>query len=202
MYIGLPVPPIYLFQHKRDKLWVVDGQQRLLTMYFFQKNIFPNAGKVVDLHRAILQRGMSAMDNRAASGSLYSKFQLQLGKNAGSSHENVLHGKTYSELRDVLHQACMRIILVADAKQSDTDSVAYEIYERLNTGSMRMSPQQIRMCIYQSTFLDEIQLLNLNENWRQLVGQPPAKNARDAETILQAIAMLADKPGPRAQEIP
>ncbi len=37
MYIGLQVPPIYLFQHKRDKLWVVDGQQRLLTMYFFQK---------------------------------------------------------------------------------------------------------------------------------------------------------------------
>ncbi len=193
MYIGWPVPEIYLFEHKRDKLWVVDGQQRLLTMYFFQKNVFPKPGMVVDMHQAVLHLGKTGKGMPAASKSLYSDFRLQLGKNAESHQDNVLHGKSYSELKGVLQQTSIRAIAVADAKQSDTDSVAYEIFERLNTGGMKMSPQQIRMCIFQSPLLDEIQQLNLTEGWRQLAGQPPARNARDAETILQAIAMLVDR---------
>ncbi len=35
LIIGLPIPQIFLYQKSRNSYSVIDGQQRLLTMYFF-----------------------------------------------------------------------------------------------------------------------------------------------------------------------
>ncbi len=192
VYIGLPVPPIYLYHHRRNKYWVVDGQQRLLSMYYFQKNKFPKPGEVVRLHQAILREGLSSICLPDEENSFYSKFSLKLGQDSESGHVNELHGKTYADLRSKLKFTSSRTTIVRNIDPSN-HSVAFEIFDRLNTGGMKLSAQQIRMCLYQSKFLSEVQLLNLNEKWRLLAGQPPAKNARDAETILRAIAMLVDR---------
>lgn len=37
LILGLPVPQIFLYQMDRNKYSVIDGQQRLLTIYFFVK---------------------------------------------------------------------------------------------------------------------------------------------------------------------
>ncbi|MFV9677841.1 MAG: GmrSD restriction endonuclease domain-containing protein, partial [Methanosarcinales archaeon] len=39
--IGLPVPQIFLFEKSRNKFLVIDGQQRLMTIYYFIKKRFP-----------------------------------------------------------------------------------------------------------------------------------------------------------------
>ena len=41
LILGLPVPQIFLYQMDRNKYSVIDGQQRLLTIYFFVKQRFP-----------------------------------------------------------------------------------------------------------------------------------------------------------------
>ena len=45
LILGLPVPQIFLYQMDRNKYSVIDGQQRLLTIYFFVKQRFPRSGK-------------------------------------------------------------------------------------------------------------------------------------------------------------
>ena len=40
LILGLPVPQIFLYQMDRNKYSVIDGQQRLLTIYFFVKQRF------------------------------------------------------------------------------------------------------------------------------------------------------------------
>ncbi len=192
LYIGMPVPPIFLYQRRRGKYWVVDGQQRLLSMYYFQKNIFPKPGEVVRLHQAMLQEGLASICLPRTEKSFYSKFPLKLGRNAESGHVNELHGKTYADLQNRLKLLSYKTTIVRNT-DPDNDGVAFELFDRLNTGGMQLSAQQIRMCIQQSPFLNEVQLLNLNFAWRQLVGQPPALNAKDAEAILRALAMLADR---------
>ena len=39
--IGLPIPQLFLFEKARNNFLVIDGQQRLITMYLFKKQRFP-----------------------------------------------------------------------------------------------------------------------------------------------------------------
>lgn len=45
LILGLPVPQIFLYQKERNQFSVIDGQQRLMTIYFFAKQRFPRNGK-------------------------------------------------------------------------------------------------------------------------------------------------------------
>ena len=45
LILGLPIPQIFLYQVDRNKYSIIDGQQRLLTVYFFIKQRFPRSGK-------------------------------------------------------------------------------------------------------------------------------------------------------------
>ena len=39
--LGLPVPQVFLYEKARNEFLVIDGQQRLLTIYYFMKGRFP-----------------------------------------------------------------------------------------------------------------------------------------------------------------
>jgi len=43
--IGLPVPQIFLFEESRNKFLVIDGQQRLMSIYYFIKGRFPQKAR-------------------------------------------------------------------------------------------------------------------------------------------------------------
>ena len=47
LLIGLPIPQIFLYEEKKNKFLVIDGQQRLMTIYYFKKRRFPKAEKRV-----------------------------------------------------------------------------------------------------------------------------------------------------------
>ena len=40
--LGLPVPQVFLYERGKNNFYVIDGQQRLLTICFFVKQRFPN----------------------------------------------------------------------------------------------------------------------------------------------------------------
>lgn len=39
--IGIPIPQIFLWEKGRNDYVVIDGQQRLMTLYYFRKGRFP-----------------------------------------------------------------------------------------------------------------------------------------------------------------
>ena len=41
LLLGLPVPQVFMYQHKKEPLLLIDGQQRLMTLYYFVKGRFP-----------------------------------------------------------------------------------------------------------------------------------------------------------------
>ena len=43
--VGLPVPQIFLYEQGRNKDMVIDGQQRLMSIYYFAKERFPRKEK-------------------------------------------------------------------------------------------------------------------------------------------------------------
>jgi uncharacterized protein with ParB-like and HNH nuclease domain len=40
LLIGVPIPQIFLYEEKRNSFLVIDGQQRLMTIYYFIKSLY------------------------------------------------------------------------------------------------------------------------------------------------------------------
>lgn len=73
-----------------------------------------------------------------------------------------------------------------DLPEGEINSV-YEVFERINTGGIKLSPQEIRSCICHGKFNDYLHALNENSEWRTVYG-PKSKRLKDVELILRFMA--------------
>src|SRR5260370_731245 len=69
--------------------------------------------------------------------------------------------KTTLKLRPI------RCVVIIQHEPKD-DTSMYEIFVRLNTGGINLTPQEIRVSMYYSKFYDMLSRVNLNESWRRL----------------------------------
>ena len=74
---GIPIPQIFLYEKSKNNFLVIDGQQRLMTIYYFINKRFPNKDKrselrdIYDEHRKIPQEILENDD-------YFAKFNLKL----------------------------------------------------------------------------------------------------------------------------
>jgi hypothetical protein len=73
-----------------------------------------------------------------------------------------------------------------DLPEGEINSV-YEVFERINTGGIKLSPQEIRSCICHGEFNNYLHVLNDNPQWRKIYG-PKSKRLKDVELILRFLA--------------
>lgn len=164
--IGLPVPPVFFYQERgTNKLLVVDGQQRLLSIvYFFSGKFGTLAGDPV--------------------------FNL-----TGLSEKSKFHDLTYHKLKaeyqedyNKLINSVMRSFVVKQLDPDDDTSI-FEMFERLNSGGVSLTPEEIRNCIYRFPLNEKLNELNKFEPWRKIVGGSEDKRMRDVELILRFMAL-------------
>lgn len=100
-------------------------------------------------------------------------------------------GKTYNELDEADHLKIDDAIIHATIFQQDEpksgDSSIYYIFERINTGGIRLSSQEIRVCLNYGQFAQLLKELNDYDNWRSIYGQK-SKRLKDQELILRFFA--------------
>lgn len=105
-------------------------------------------------------------------------------------------GKTFEELSEEeqfsLETTVLRSVVIQQTHPADHSSI-YQIFERLNTGGVRLSPMEVRQCVYSSDFLVRIKTLNENAEWRRIIGLPKAdKRLKDREILLRVISLYRD----------
>src|SRR5215472_14935621 len=66
---------------------------------------------------------------------------------------------------------------------ADSQKSLYFVFERINSGGIRLSPQEIRNCINDGPLLDCIREVNWDPNWREIFGQKPNARLKDQELI-------------------
>ena len=121
LLLGLPVPSIFLSKEfDTGKLLVVDGQQRLLSLQYFYEGIWKPTG---------------------------AQFRL---KGVQADFE----GKTYQTLQDEnrrqLDDAILHAIVFKQDEPSEDESSVYEVFQRLNTGGKKLTPQEVRSAVHHS----------------------------------------------------
>ena len=159
LLLGLPVPGIFLSKEtETQKLLVIDGQQRLRTIQYFYNRVFEPTKQEFSLD------GISPQFN----------------------------GKTYNSLSEEDRRRLDDSIIPAtvirqDEPSEDQDSI-YQIFERLNTGGVKLQAQEIRACIYHGEFNDLIKELNNHPEWRKIYGRVDPR-MKDQEFILRFLAL-------------
>lgn len=190
LILGLPVPQIFLYQLERNHYSIIDGQQRLLTIYFFIKQRFPKSGKRAFLRKEFEREG-KITDEILNDNSFFQDFKLQFAK-FENGQEHPLNNKMYktldSDKKNSLDLMPIRCMAIRQNKPDDNGAM-YEIFNRLNTGGINLSAQEIRGCIYSSKFYELIYKLNTNDDWRKIIGKKEEDDKfRDVEILLRSFA--------------
>lgn len=150
LLMGIPTPPIFIAQKKGSKWTIVDGLQRVST---------------------ILQL-MSLFKD--PNGQVKQTFTF-----TGTEKTPSLEGLTWDELHgDVqriikMSKLDLKIILV-----EDNITAQYELFKRLNTGAVALSPQEIRNCLIimlDEDFYNKIDTLKHHINFKNAVKLTDAK---------------------------
>lgn len=162
LLLGLPVPGIFLAKEQdTQKLLVIDGQQRLSTIQYFYNGVFEPSKK---------------------------EFVLE---GIPSKFEGITYKSLSEEDKRRLDDSIMPATVVKQDEPSDDDSSIYHIFERLNTGGVKLQSQEIRACIYHGEFNELLGELNTNQAWRSIYGAVDAR-MKDQELILRFLALYFD----------
>ncbi len=162
LLMGLPVPGIFLYRDKGSQtLRVIDGQQRLQSLKAYYTGKFPGSDREFRL---------MGLDSRF-DGFAYADLPAQDRRRLNDS---------------IIHAS----IIQQEAPDDDGTS-QFALFERLNTTSTPLSPQEIRGAIYEGEFNNLLVELNDCDEWRILVGKPNRRK-RDQELILRFLALYHD----------
>lgn len=193
LILGLPVPQVFLYEEARNSFQIIDGQQRLMSIYFFMVGRFPRKAAKPRLREFWGVQG-AIPTSILQDDDLFESFKLALPTPEGSP-ENPLHGAKYETLGDKQIQLGMRTLRNVIIKQVNPEGrgAVYEIFNRLNTTGVNLTAQEIRMSLADSALMERIIDMNLSENWRMLIGASiPDPKLKDIEIILRALAMGDD----------
>ena len=195
LLLGLPVPQLFLYEESRNRFLVIDGQQRLMSIYYFIKGRFPRQEHRRKL-RAVFDDEGRIPDDVLQDDDCFRPFKLGLAGRF-SDRPSKFDGLDYDSLGEYQSQfdlRPLRNIVVKQVSPSDDDSSVFEIFNRLNTGGMNLRPQEIRTSMYHSPFYTMLYDMNTEGAWRALLGSTePDLHLKDIEILLRGFAMLLDE---------
>lgn len=155
--IQVPIPTVYLAATKDGKINVIDGQQRLTSIFSYIDGNFPDGKK-------------------------FKLSNLQVLKE--------LSGKAFSDLDEMDQNKINDYTIRTITFSADSDpDLQYEIFSRLNTGSVSLNSQELRNCVYRGPFNEFIKELASDKDYLKLLGlSAPHKRMTDVEYVLRFVA--------------
>jgi len=155
LLIQCPIPVVYFSQAPDNKLIVIDGNQRLLSIKLFMNDAFELQG--LTTYPELNGYSWSALDPR---------------------------------FRDHISNRTIRCITIL----KDTHpQIKFDVFERLNTGSVKLNAQELRHGINHGPLMSLLDDLTKNEKYRKAVGISRDKRMKGAELILRYFAFRKDR---------
>jgi uncharacterized protein with ParB-like and HNH nuclease domain len=165
VFLGIPIPSLFMATNK-DATWeLVDGVQRLSTIINFCGSA--DARKQIDSEKHLKLQGLEKL--------------------------NTFNGFRFEDLPKSLQLTFeLRPIRVTTLNDKSDLDVRFDLFERLNTGGVILQPQEIRNCVYRGPFNDLIKEFAGNEDFNHVVRLKSGSqsNGTREEFVLRFFAYL------------
>jgi hypothetical protein len=106
---------------------------------------------------------------------------------------NEWNGRTYDELTSAdklkLDDSTVHATIFQQDEPKNSRKSLNLVFDRVNSGGIRLSPQEIRNCVSDGPLLHCIREMNDNETWRLVFGTHRNSRLKDQELILRFLAM-------------
>lgn len=163
LLLGLPVPSIFLANTKDNRKLIIDGYQRVMTVFDYVTGVWQTDNKV---------------------------FKLSNTEKINERWRGLAFGELNPTDQRKIRSTTIHAIIFEQKSPADNDTSLYQVFERINTGGRTLLPQEIRNCINQGKFNDLLFRLNKNLDWRELYGSKKEDSRmRDLEFILRFLAL-------------
>lgn len=166
VFMGLPIPPIFVATNDDFQWEVVDGLQRISTLILYLSN------------------DPESRDRVRNSGPLKLSELETLSQ---------LNSYGYSELPPSIQRYFARQPLQVVALTDKADkSVRFDLFERLNSGAISLTPQEVRTAVYRGEFIEFLEHLASDKNFKTLLKLQQA-NQNDGTASEQVLKFFAYK---------
>lgn len=165
VFLGIPIPSLFMAANPDGTWELIDGVQRLSTLIHF-------------------------MGDRKIRGIINQDNPLELN---GLEKLSEFNGKTFEELpKSIQLQFSLKALKVTTISDKSDFNVRFDLFERLNTGGVKLEHQEIRSCIYRGRFNEKLKELSHNQSFSKLVkfDKSSEKDGTREEFILRFFAFF------------
>lgn len=163
--LGIPVPSLFMATNLDGTWEVIDGVQRLNSIIHFGG--FPDARAKVQLTSQLKLHDLNKLKS--------------------------FNGKYFDDLpKSIQLDFLLKPLKITTLSDKSDMDVRFDLFERLNTGGIILTNQEIRSCVYRGRFNDYLKDLAHNENFNQCVRLTSTQEADGTreEYVLRFFAFL------------
>ncbi|MRD37848.1 DUF262 domain-containing protein [Bacillus thuringiensis] len=174
--LGIPIPPLFVAEDPRAAWDVIDGVQRLSTIFEFLGILMDEEGKMVEPSVLVGTDKLDALE----------------GKVWDNIHPKHKHRFSFQEgigIANKFLNAKLKVIVVGN---ESNPNAKYDIFDRLNTGGSKLTPQEIRNCLaimINRDFYSWMRQLSLNPDFIESlpISEKALNEQKDLEYVLRFI---------------
>lgn len=143
IFLGLPIPPIFVATNDDFQWEVVDGLQRISTLILFMTEDQASQARI-GRDGPLVLRGLEKLSQ--------------------------LNGWGYASLPPSVqrHFARQPLQVISLTDKSDKE-VRFDLFERLNAGAISLTPQEVRTAVFRGPFVDFLEELSNDPNFKSLL---------------------------------
>lgn len=194
---GLPIPPIYVYRNEKKQMEILDGQQRILSLFLYYKGkyIKNSTNTQVELQRLMsdgrLNRAEISFEKLLEDQYPLKDviYELKYREEDKEKVINIRYDKLPLEIRRTVDFTTISVIEIKVDAEDEKNRILYKVFENLNSGGTELKNQELRNGVYQCDFYDMLhEINNTNEKWRKIYGEKH-KHSRDVELLLRFSAV-------------
>lgn len=182
---GYPIPPIYAYRNLDGQLEILDGQQRVMSLFFYY------IGKLIDSKKysAVDYRKMNVV-NLSYREVLEKNYDLvdmitYLEDDKSNSKTDISYHALPMELKRKVDYTTITVIELRWDSMENRITDIQKIFENLNSKGTQLSQQEVRNGVYNCSFYDMLRTINdENGDWKRIRGRESDKE-EDMEMLLR-----------------
>jgi len=170
IFLGIPVPSLFMATNTDNTWEVIDGVQRISSIISFASELESSARQKLASQKPLKLQGLSKLSS--------------------------FNGLGYEELPpNIQLDFRMKPLKIITLSDKSDKQVRFDLFERLNTGGVKLSDQEIRSCVYRGAFNDLLKKLAQDANFLRIIRKPDTAYADGTmeELVLRFFAYYYDR---------